>query len=237
MAESDIAMKIVNSAKASSRSVLFEHESDAIARHFGIIVAKSGIARKTNEVIGIAKRIGFPLAMKVVSQDVIHKSDIGAVVLNIGSPSEARKSFSVILKNVKKAYPRARIEGVLLQKMARRGFEFVVGATRDAQFGPTVMFGLGGIYVELFKDVSFRLAPLSKKEAVSMMNETKASALFRGFRGSTPLDVNSGAETLVAVGKMMAEIDAIESIDMNPLFIYPKGSMAVDVRILLKKSV
>ncbi len=228
--------KIIESAIASSRTLLFEHEADAIARQYGINVARSGLAREEKQVSVIAKRVGFPLAMKIVSPDIVHKSDIGAVILNIGSVKEAQRAYSKILRNVRNANSRACIEGVLLQRMATKGFEFVVGAVRDAQFGPAVMFGLGGIYVELFKDVSFRLAPLSRSEAISMMRQTKSSALLKGFRGSEPLDIRSGAETLVAVGKLMHEEEAIESIDINPLFIYSKGDLAVDVRILLRKA-
>ncbi len=171
--------------------------------------------------------------MKIVSPDIVHKTDAGGVIVNIGSPTEARSAFRKILRNAKHANKNADIKGIYVQKMAPKSHEFVVGATRDPQFGPTVMFGFGGIYVEIFKDVSFGLTPVSEEDALSMMQETKSAKLLTGFRGAKPLDQKSAAQVIQSVGKIMTDFPQIDSIDVNPLFIYPKGVLATDVRIIL----
>jgi acetate---CoA ligase (ADP-forming) subunit beta len=228
--------EIVETAWKEGKTSLLEPEAEQLAKAYGLQVPPSALAVSEAEAVRFAKKIGFPLVMKIVSPDILHKSDAGGVFSGIASVSEASKAYQVIIKNAKKANAKARIDGVLVQKMAPKANEFVVGGVRDPQFGPTIMFGLGGIYVELFKDVAFRLAPVSKSEALSMMGEIKSSKLLTGFRGSEPLDQDSAAKAISAVGKMMIEMKKIESIDINPLFIYPKGSIAVDVRIILSKA-
>jgi acetate---CoA ligase (ADP-forming) subunit beta len=227
------AERLVEKALKEGRSSLFETEAEQIARLFGIVVPRSSVATTQRQAVSSAKALGFPVIMKIVSPDILHKSDVGGVVPDVKSPEDVRASFALIIRNAKKANPAARIEGVLVQKMARSSFEFVVGGIRDQQFGPTVMFGLGGIYVELFKDVSFRLAPLTKAEAFSMMEEVKSSKILSGFRGSKPLDKESVARTIISVGRLMSELPKVKSLDINPLIVYEKGSIAVDVRIVL----
>jgi acetate---CoA ligase (ADP-forming) subunit beta len=229
------AAKIIDRALSEGRTSLLETEAEGIARSFGINVARSALARNVDEAVQFSKRIGLPVVMKIVSPDILHKSDIGGVVPNVETLAEVRSAYADITRNAKKSNRKARIDGILIQKMAPKTSEFVVGAVRDPQFGPTLMFGLGGIYVELFKDVSFRLAPISKAEAIKMMAETKSSKLLTGFRGSKPLDQDSAASAIVAVGEMMSKLRSIESIDINPLLVYPKGSTAVDVRIIVAK--
>jgi acetate---CoA ligase (ADP-forming) subunit beta len=227
--------EIIQRALSEGRTSLLEFESDKLARLYGMPVAKAYLATTDKEAAGAAARLGFPIAMKIVSPDVIHKSDIGGVKLNISNISEARRSFKEIKRNAKRAKRDADIRGVYLQRMAPKGQEFVVGGIRDAQFGPTVMFGLGGIYVELYKDVAFRLAPVTDDEALDMMKEIKAAPLLTGFRGSKPLDLKSTARVIKTVGKMMSDIQQIDSIDINPLLIYPSSVLAVDVRVILRK--
>lgn len=234
MARASNGEPILRAADLRGATALLENEAELLAKQYGIPVATSLLAKSAAESTKASRRLGFPLVMKIVSKDILHKSDVGGVKTNVSSASAVRQAYGEILRSAKKANPKAEIAGVLVQKMGPKGFEFVVGANRDPQFGPTVMFGLGGIYVELLKDVSFRLAPLSDKEAISMMYEIKSSALLDGFRGSKPLDVRSAARTIVAVGKLMEDHDEIDSIDINPLFVYPKGALAVDVRIILK---
>jgi acyl-CoA synthetase (NDP forming) len=229
------ASQIIQGALESNRFSLFENESEEIARLYDIEVAPSGLAKSAREAEQISKKIRFPVVMKIVSQDILHKSDVGGVKTAISSTNEVKKAYLEILRNVRKAERKARIEGVLIQKMAPRSPEFVAGAIRDAQFGPTVMFGLGGIYVELFKDVEFRIAPVNEEEAISMMKETKSYSLLEGFRGSKPLDIRSTAKVITSLGELMIEQPSLDSIDINPLFIYPKGVLAVDVRMILKK--
>ena len=230
------ASKIFRSAVYSGRAALLEREADSVAKSYGLRVPPSGLARTEGELAPLAKKLGFPLALKIASSDVIHKSDIGGVVAGVTSLKDARSAYREILHNVKAAKPRAVLSGVLVQKMAPKGNEFVVGGTRDPQFGPAVMFGLGGIYVELFRDVSFRLAPLTEDDALEMVKQTKASRLMEGLRGSRPLDARAAAKAIVAVGDMMADHPDVDSIDVNPLFVYPHGALAVDVRVLLRAS-
>ncbi|MDG6914067.1 MAG: acetate--CoA ligase family protein [Nitrososphaerota archaeon] len=231
------ASKAIASATRIGGRALLGLEADKVARAYGIRVVKSALARSEKEAAFVAKDLGFPLALKVVSSDILHKSDVGGVKQGVDSVKGVKAAYAEILSNVRRARPNATVEGVLVQRMAPEGHEFVVGATRDQQFGPAVMFGLGGVYVELFRDVSFRLAPLTKKEALDMIDETRASRLLAGFRGSPPLDAGEVAETLVAVGKLITDLPEIDSVDVNPLFVYPKGVLAVDVRMILKKAV
>jgi acetate---CoA ligase (ADP-forming) subunit beta len=231
----DKATVLIHSAVEAGKSSLLEYEGELVAKLYGIEVAASGLAKSEKQGESLAKRLGFPLVMKIVSKDILHKSDAGGVRTNISSSKDARRCYREIIRNVKKTNRKAVIDGVLIQKMAPKGPEFVVGATRDPQFGPTVMFGLGGIYVELFKDVAFRLAPISEEEALSMMKETKSYQLLTGFRGSKPLDIRATGKTIMAVGDLMLDQSEVDSVDINPLFIYPKGAIAVDVRIILRK--
>jgi acyl-CoA synthetase (NDP forming) len=235
-ASSEDPKKIIASALLQGRSALLETEAEHVSRYFGLRVPRSGLARTEAEALKLSQKIGFPVVMKIVSPDILHKSDVGGVVPNITTSSLVRESFRAIIRNAKKSNSTVRIEGVLVQKMAEKTFEFVVGGIRDPQFGPLVMFGLGGIYIELFKDVAFRLAPVTRMEARSMMAETKSSRLLTGFRGSKPLDQGSAGAAVSSVGKMMTSLKEIESIDINPLLVYPKGAIAVDVRIVLRKS-
>ena len=228
------AKKIIDSYVSIGRKSILEHDAEKIAQAYGVPVAKSIIATTESESIYLMKKLGGPVVMKIVSPDVLHKTDVGGVLVNIRTPSEARAAYRQIRKNVSTKNKKAKIIGILLQKMVPQGKEFVVGGIRDPQFGPTVMFGLGGIYVEIFEDVSFRLAPVSDNEATAMMNELKSSVLFRGFRGAAPLDTLAASNVIKRVGQMLLDNEMIQSVDINPLFIYAGGATATDVRIILK---
>jgi acyl-CoA synthetase (NDP forming) len=228
--------KWILKARREGRSALYEFEAEKLAKSFGIPVVRAGLAKTESESVAIAKKIGFPLVMKIVSQDILHKSDVGGVKTDINSSSEVKAAFKEIVRNVKKAKKDARIEGIYIQKMESKSFEFVVGGARDRQFGPTVMFGMGGIYVELYKDVSFRLAPVSDEDAETMLDEIRAAPLLKGFRGSRPLDSAAIISVIQKVGSMLSNIQAIDSIDINPLLVYEKGCKAVDVRVVLTPS-
>ena len=228
------ARAIVDSAIKAGMSSLLEYEAEEVAKLYGIPVPKSGLATTEKQSLLLSKRIGLPVVMKIVSPDILHKTDVGGVKVGINSNSEVKSAFREILRNAKRANKSADIQGVYMQKMEPKAIEFVVGGIRDPQFGPTVMFGLGGVFIELFKDVQFRLAPLTSEEAVEMMKEIKAAPLLTGFRGSKALDIQMAARVIQLVGKMMNDIEAIESIDINPLLIYQKGCRALDVRIILR---
>jgi acyl-CoA synthetase (NDP forming) len=227
------ANEIIKVALDEGRSSLLESEAERIANLYGINVPRSLIATEAKQASSKARLLGFPVAMKILSKDILHKTNVGGVRLDINSNKDAEVAYSQLAKSLKSS--GSKVASVLIQKMAPKSYEFVVGGLRDLQFGPTVMFGLGGIYIELFKDVAFRLAPLSTSEAVEMMKETKAYSLLRGFRGGEKLDVQAAAKAIVAVGDMMNDLVQLQSIDVNPLLVYSKGAIAVDVRMTLLK--
>jgi len=220
-------------ARSDSRNFLLEPECDEVLRAYGIPVVDSFFAKTPEEAVKASEKLGFPLVEKVVSPDVLHKSDVGGVKVGISNPDEVAKAFTEIESAVKSANPKARFYGVYLQKMLRGGVETIVGGTRDPQFGPVVVFGLGGIFVEILKDVSFRVVPLSEDDAIEMMNEIKAAAILNGVRGSKPVDKVALARIIVSVGALMAENKEISSLDLNPVMATPDGAVAVDSRIIL----
>ena len=193
-------------------------------------------ARSANEAARVAREMGFPVAVKIASPDISHKSDVGGVEVGLQTASAVRAAFKRVTENAKRAKPTARIEGVTVQAMARPGREVIVGAVRDPQFGPLVMFGSGGVYVELLKDVSFRLAPVARSEAEAMIEETLAGKLLSGLRGQPPADKSAVADVIVAVSELVAADTQIIELDINPLMVYDKGqgAVAVDIRIATK---
>ena len=235
MSRLESGASIINRSISHGAQSLLEPDAEKLARGYGIPVAKCKVASSEREAAIFSKKIGYPVVMKIVSPNVLHKTDVGGVKVNVKSQTQAREAYRTIVRNVLRSNRDAEIVGVLVQKMAPQGHEFVVGATRDPQFGPTVMFGLGGIYVELFKDVSFRFAPVSERDSTRMIMELKSSTLLTGFRGSIPLDLIATAKVIRSVGKMIVDNEKIDSNGINPLFVYPKGVLATDVRVILKK--
>jgi len=230
--------ELVAKALSEGRTKLLEHEALALAEYYGIPVARYGIALSEDDVEKVIKSVGFPAVAKVVSPDISHKSDVGGVILGIKDVESALKAYKQIMENVKKNVPNARVTGVLYQKMAEPGYiEVIVGATRDPTFGPVIMFGLGGIFVEVLKDVSFRVAPLEPEDAEEMIKEIKTHKILEGYRGMPPRDVESIKDILMKVSKLMLEVDEIQDIDLNPIMLYEKGkgAVAVDVRVILKE--
>ncbi|HDI73541.1 MAG TPA: acetyl-CoA synthetase, partial [Candidatus Korarchaeota archaeon] len=169
-----------------------------------------------------------------VSPDVLHKSDVGGVRVNLKNEEEVRAAYRSIIENVKQRVPNARITGILVQEFAPPGLELIIGLVRDPQFGPTVMFGLGGIFVEVYKDVAFRVAPLSEEDADSMIREIKAYRLLTGFRGMEPVDVGALKDALIKAGQVGLEHEEIAEMDLNPVIAYPKGLKVVDARVILR---
>jgi len=191
------------------------------------------LAQSANEAARVAQEIGLPVACKIASPDISHKSDVGGVEVGLHSASAVRAAYKRIIKNARSARPDAVIEGVAVQAMARPGREVIVGAVRDPQFGPLVMFGSGGVYVELLKDVSFRLAPVIRSEALAMIEETLAGKLLSGLRGRLPADKSAVADVIVAVSQLIAADERITELDINPLVVYDErqGAVAVDLRV------
>jgi len=225
--------KILQVAKAEKRNFLFEHEAKMLCGLYGVPITKIEVAKTEDAAVAAAKRIGFPIVLKIVSPQVLHKSDAGGVVVGVNDEKGIREGYQKIVANIKKNVPTAVIEGILVQEMAPKGTEIIIGSTVDPTFGPTIMFGLGGIFVEILKDVSFRLAPISKEDAWEMIDEIKAKKMLDGPRGTAKADKEAIVATLLSVSKMLMECPEIKELDMNPLLVYEKGARAVDARIIL----
>ncbi|MEM4481408.1 MAG: acetate--CoA ligase family protein [Desulfurococcaceae archaeon] len=219
-----------------TKSKLLEHEAFEILSKYNIPHPPYALARTPEEAGKVAAEIGFPVVLKIVSPDISHKTDVGGVILGVSGPEEAIKSAELIFKNVKERAPNARIEGVLVQKMAPKGLEVIVGGLVDPVFGITLMFGLGGVFTEVFKDVTFRVWPITIDDAVDMINEIKSSVVLKGFRGMPPVDIRSIADIIVKLGKILEDRPDIETADLNPVLAYPNGALAIDARFILKLS-
>jgi len=228
-------LSIFDQVRKQGRSILTEFESKRILKQAGISVVETKLAETQKEAVLLSRKIGFPVALKIVSPDVIHKSDSGGVKLSLNHPTEVKKAYDEIFKKVKKHYPHAIIHGVSVQKMARPGTEVIVGTSKDPQFGPVIMFGLGGIFVELLKDVSFRVVPVDKRDAQEMVEEIKGYPLLQGFRGTEPASIPAIIETILKVSRLVEENPQIKELELNPIFAYRDKAMAVDARIILEK--
>ena len=214
-----------------------EKEANEILRCYGFPVLKSILLKDSSQVDEAAEQIIFPAAMKICSPDIVHKFDTGGVRLKIKTKEGARKAFEDITQNAKKFKPSAKIDGVIIERMAKRGVEVILGAVRDPKFGPICMFGLGGTFVEAIKDVTFRLAPMWEISAEIMIRTIKAYSILRGVRGAPPCDVDSIKDCILRLSQMVTEHPEIAELDINPLIVYPEGEGCVvaDSRVLLKK--
>lgn len=228
------AKKLVSNALAQGRQVLLEPEAKALVSAWGIQVPKSARIEGLADVAVKLKALTPPLVLKVVSQDIIHKRDVGGVITGIKDSEEVRCALREMNETVAEKAPEARVEGFLLEEMIPTGIELILGGLRDPQFGPAVMFGTGGIAVELVKDVSFRLAPLDRAEVFAMMKEVKSYPLLRGFRGSKPVDIEQLVSAIMKLSEILLGIEAIKEIEINPLLVCEVGAVAVDARVVLQ---
>ncbi len=226
--------KIITQACKECRKALLEPEAKAICIEYGISVTKFNVAKSEKEAAEFAERIGFPVVLKIVSPDIIHKSDAGGVKVNLKTQAEVKAAYKQILDNAKKYKPDATIAGVLVQEMAPQATEVIIGAIKDPQFGQTLMFGLGGIFVELLKDVTFRVAPIAAQDAAEMITGVKAFPLLNGYRNTPAADVEALVDVLLKVSKLVTEHPEIKEIDLNPVMAYEKGTKTVDARIILE---
>jgi acyl-CoA synthetase (NDP forming) len=211
-----------------------EPEAKTICAEYGIPVTKFNVAKTQQEAAEFAQKTGFPVVLKIVSQDIIHKSDAGGVIVNLKTKEEVDAAYSTILENAKKYKADARIEGVLVQEMASQATEVIIGSIKDPQFGQTLMFGLGGIFVELLKDVTFRVAPITEQEAAEMVVGVRAYPLLNGYRNTPPADVKAIVNLLMCVSKLVMDHPEIKELDLNPIMAYEKGAKTVDARIILE---
>ncbi len=232
------ARAIIANARTHHNHSLTEIESKKIFHAYGMPVALTELARTEDEAVQLAEQIGYPIVMKIMSHDILHKSDAGGVKVNIKDAEGVREAFRTILANAKAYKPDAVIEGVAVQEMAPWGTEVIVGSVDDPTFGPSVMFGLGGIFVEILKDVTFRVAPVSADQSFKMLEEIKAGAILAGARGEAPRDRQALAEVLSRYSQMITDLsDEIAESDANPVLVYAEGQgvKVVDARIILKK--
>jgi acyl-CoA synthetase (NDP forming) len=199
----------------------------------GIPVVPTHLARSPSQAARLAKSLGLPVALKVISSDVIHKSDVGGVRLHLASLSQVSKAYRDILTTVRAHVPGAMVDGISVQPMAKPGIEVVAGLARDRTFGPVIMFGLGGIFVEVLNDVSFRVVPLQSKDARAMIREIRGFPTLQGSRGALPADLGALEGILLTLSAIAEQHLEIHEIDLNPVFAYPTGALAVDARILL----
>ena len=193
------------------------------------------LAASKKEAIAAAEKLGYPVAMKIVSPQITHKSDIGGVKLKLQNRAQVGTAYDEIMAAVRKKAANATIEGVSIQKMADPGMELVIGMTKDPQFGPMLMFGLGGTTVEVLKDVAFRITPLTPEDAGSMIRQIKCYPLLQGYRGQPPVDIKYLEELLLKLSAFIEENPEIKEMDINPLIVYKRGAVAVDARIILDR--
>lgn len=226
--------RIFMEARKEGRKYLFETEAKTVCMEYSIPVTKFKLAKNEAEAVKFAEEIGYPLVLKIVSPDIIHKSDVGGVIINLKNVKDVQKAYKQILKNVRKHQSKATIVGMLVQEMAPSSTEVIVGATKDPQFGPAIMFGLGGIFVEVLKDVTFRIAPVTEDEAREMITEVRAYPLLKGYRNMPPADIDAIVKILLNTSRLVTEHEEIKELDLNPIMVYEKGAKTVDARIILE---
>jgi len=232
-AATDVVRQAIDHARAAGRTFITESSAARIAEAYGIRVPRSGLAHDLSEARSLAASIGFPVVMKIASPDVLHKSDIGGIIFDINSADAVEDAYDSIMRRVMRRLPGATIWGVTLQEQVSPGREVIVGANRDAAFGPILMFGLGGIYVEVLKDLSFRMCPVTPDDAREMIDELRSSALLRGARGEAPADIEAIVDVICRVSALAMEFEDITELDINPLIVGARstGAVAADIRI------
>jgi len=227
------ATTIIDQARTQGRKILTEVESKQLLEEAGIPTARARLATSREAAVQAAREIGFPVVLKVVSPQITHKTDVGGVKLDLKSPEEVAAAFDEIMAAARRAAPDATIDGVSVQQMARPGIEVIVGVSTDPQFGPVIMFGLGGVLVEVLKDVSFRIIPIAPRDARQMIREIKGFPLLEGYRGQDPADLAALESLLLRVSGFVEQQPEVSELDLNPVFAYKDGALAVDARIVL----
>lgn len=228
--------ELFDRVRAEGRVTIGDSEAREVLEAYGIPLPKSGLAATPDAAVALAEQIGYPVVMKIASPDILHKSDIGGIKLNITSASEVRDAFDLLVYRAQRFMPDATIWGCQIQQMVKGGREVIIGVNRDPQFGPLIMFGLGGIYVEAMKDVTFRVAPIDRRNAQEMLGEIRAYKLLRGVRGEKPSDQDAVVDTLLRVSQLVSDFPEIVELDINPLMVFEQGRgvLGIDMRLALK---
>jgi acyl-CoA synthetase (NDP forming) len=224
---------VIERARGEGRTLLNEVESKELLEAAGIATSGAHLARSADQAAALADQLGYPVVLKILSADISHKSDVGGVALNLGDAAAVRDAYERMMAAVRAAEPDARIDGVSVQRQAAAGTEVIVGVTTDPQFGPVVMFGLGGVLVEVLRDVAFRLVPLEPRDAHQIVREIKGFPLLQGYRGAPPADLAALEDLVLKVSRFVETHPEVEELDLNPVFAYPDGAVAVDARIIV----
>ncbi len=227
---------ILSKATKEKRPVLTEIEAKQILTEAGINCTDTRLAVDKTQAVSISEEIGYPIVLKISSVDITHKSDAGGVKVNLPDKDAVENAFDEIMASCTAKFPNADIEGISVQRMANAGTEVIIGMTKDPSFGPVLMFGLGGIFVEVLKDVAFRIVPLDKNDVSDMINEIKGKKLLEGYRGQDPADIPFLEDMLLKLSELVDKTEGIAEIDMNPVFAYKQGAVVVDARIILEAS-
>jgi len=223
--------RIIQKAKREKRSLL-ETEAKELLKEYGIPVPDFKLIKSEEEISGLAKEINFPITMKIVSPDIMHKTDAGGVKIGIKTEKEAKIAYQEIIFEAKKYNKKAKISGVIVYPMVPQGTEIIIGIMKDPHFGPVIMFGLGGIFVEVLEDVSFRILPIEDGDAEEMINEIKGSKILKGVRGEGPKDIKAIKNLLLKISQLALENPEISEIDLNPVFVFEKGLQVIDARMI-----
>jgi acetyl coenzyme A synthetase (ADP forming)-like protein len=229
----DAVRKILDAVKADKRTSLTAPEGKLVCDAYGIPVPKEGVAKSAAEAVKLATGMGFPVVMKIVSPDILHKTEAGGVTVGVKTAADVEANYATILANAKKYKADAKIEGIQVQQMLLGGQEVIIGAVTDGSFGKLVAFGLGGVLVEVLKDITFRLAPATKQDALSMLDGIQAHEMLKGVRGSDPADRDAIADIIVNVSQLITDFPEISEMDLNPVFATKADAIAADVRIVV----
>ena len=228
------ASEIFDKVRNEGRKFLLEPEAKEICKLYEIPVTTFEVADSRKKAIEYAEKIGYPVVLKIISPDIIHKSDVGGVIINVENRNDVEKAYNKIMSAVKTKRPRSKITGILVQEMAPSSTEVIVGSIKDPQFGPTLMFGLGGVFVEIYKDTTFRIAPITIREAKEMISEIRAYPLLKGYRGQPKADVDAIAKVLLNTSQLVMNHQEIKELDLNPIMVYENGLKTADARIILE---
>jgi acyl-CoA synthetase (NDP forming) len=231
----DSVAEVFQKTRDENRLTIGDAEARAILEAYDLRIPRSELARDADEAVSMAADIGYPVVLKIASPDILHKTDVGGVKVGLGSAEDVRDAFDLITYRAQRYVPEARIWGCLVQEMTPSGLEILVGMVRDPQFGPLVTLGLGGIYVEVLKDATFRVAPFSRREAEAMLGELRARALLDGVRGAPPVDKEAIVDCLLRIGQLVQDFPEIVELDINPLMVFERGqgATAIDMRLVL----
>jgi acyl-CoA synthetase (NDP forming) len=227
---------IIERARSEARIFLTEIESKELLRQAGINTIDTKLATSKAEAVSISKQLSFPVALKIASPDIVHKNDAGGVRLGLETAKQVEKAYDEILANISQKHPQAKIQGVSVQRMAPPGIEVIIGMSKDAQFGPVLVFGLGGVWVEIIEDTSLRVIPVTKKDAQEMIREIKGYRILAGYKGQDPVDISKLEDLLLAVSELAEQNPMVKELDLNPVIAYSDSAIAVDARVVLEDS-